>query len=580
MGSVIKEKNVRLSFPKRIVKATQSWQKIIRPTLAKRAMMLRALESGYYSGEEEGSNKSHPINLIDRGLSILIPYLVMSNPKLLITSRKTELMPFAATTELAFNHLIEEIKFARNSLRPVVRDAMVGLGIMRTGIMRASEVEIFGHTHAIGQVYSDPVDVIDYIGDPSATCFEGFEFEGNFYRMPVEAAKELFPRYADILIPSYRLHGEVDQYNPERISKGSLESNEYSTLKEYVQLMDIWVPDEQVIITIEPKSAAILRTIDAATPEGGPYDKLFFKEFPGTAMPIPPVWYWMDLDSTLNVIVNKMRKQAESQKTVLAYEGDAADDAERLANAPDRKAIKVSNVDGIKDIKWDGIDPQHYNWIQYLEQQYSMQGNNLYTLGGQNTGAATLGQDQLSFANASKSVDDMTESVYDFVKSISNKMTWHFWSDPLISVPEIKRIEGYGEIPVIFDRAARDGEFWDYEFNVEPYSMQRLSPSVEFNRVLSLLTQWILPSAQIGASQGAALDVPMVTKYLAKMAGIRGMDNWYKTAVPSPGQELNPYSPTQGKVKTKDVQDGRTGTNPNSAAANSRQKTLKDGTQP
>jgi hypothetical protein len=159
-------------------------------------------------------------------------------------------------------------------------------------------------------------------------------------------------------------------------------------------------------------------------------------------------------------------------------------------------------------------------------------------------------------------------------------MCWFFWSDPLISVPQVKRIEGYGDIEVTFDRAARDGEFWDYEFEVEPYSMQRLSPSVEFNRVLSLLTQWILPSAQIGASQGAALDVPAVTKYLGKMAGIRGMDNWYKTAVPTPSTELNPYTPTQGKVKTKDVQDGRTGTNPNSAAANSRQKTLKDGTQP
>ncbi|KKK47171.1 hypothetical protein LCGC14_3157920, partial [marine sediment metagenome] len=33
-----------------------------------------------------------------------------------------------------------------------------------------------------------------------------------------------------------------------------------------------------------------------------------------------------------------------------------------------------------------------------------------------------------------------------------------------------------------------------------------------------------------------------------------------------------PYTPTKGKVKTKDVQDGRTGANPNSAVANSRQK--------
>jgi hypothetical protein len=574
MTSILKEKNVRLSFPQRLVKGTKTWQTVVRPTLAKRAMMLRALESGYFSRGEDGEGSSHPINLIDRGLSILIPYLVMSNPQLLITTKKKELRPFAMTTELAFNHLIKEIKFARNSLRPVVRDAMLGLGIMKTGIMKESEVDIYGHTHAVGQVYSDPIDVVDYIGDATATCFEGFEFEGNFYRMPIEAAREEFHKHRDILNPSYRLNGSSDQYNPEKIAKPE---GEYQSLKEYVQLMDIWVPDERVILTIEPHSATILRTIEAETPEGGPYDKLYFKEFPGTAMPIPPVWYWMDLDTTLNIIVNKMRKQAEAQKTVLAYEGDGAEDAERLAAAPDQKAIKVTNVDGMKDIKWDGIDPQHYQWISYLEQQYSMQGNNLYTLGGQGTGAATLGQDQLSFANASKSVDDMTEAVYDFTKSISNKMCWFFWSDPLISVPQVKRIDGYGDIEVTFDRAARDGEFWDYEFEVEPYSMQRLSPSVEFNRVLSLLTQWILPSAQIGAQQGASLNVPKVTKYLGKLAGIRGMDDWYETAVPNQSTQLNPYTPTSGKVKSKDVQDGRTGNNPNSSAANSRQKQEKDG---
>ncbi len=579
MASIIHEKNVRASFPQRLVSASDLWYKIIEPALMNRMLMLKAVEAGYFSGDakQQSLGKSHPINLLDRSLSILIPYLIMSNPRLLITSKKSEYRSFAKTTELAFNHLIEEIKFAMNSLRPVVRDSMLGLGILKTGLMQSHEVEIFGHRHEVGQVYSDPVDMVDYIGDPSAISFEGFEFEGNYYTMPVEAAQEMFPKHADILQASYNLYGDKRKNDPQTIAKQNYADNQVSTLKESVRLAEYWIPDEGIKLIIEPSSKTILRTIEANTPEGGPYDKLYFKDFPGSSLPIPPLWYSMDLDAALNAIVIKMRKQAESQKSNLVYEGDAADDAEKLVSAPDQGSVKVSSTQGVEVVSWPGIDAEHYKWASYIENQFSMQNNNLYLLGGQGTGSETLGQDQLQFANASKAVDDMTQKTYSFTQSAARKMVWHFWSDPLISVPRIKRIEGFGDIPVVFDRAARDGEFWDYEFNVEPYSLQRLSPTVEYQRTMSLLTQWILPSAQIAAQQGAQVNVPKATAHLGKMMGLRGLSDWYETAVPSAETQLNPYTPTQGKVKNKDVQDGRTGNNPNSSIANSRQKVEKDG---
>ncbi|KKK84107.1 hypothetical protein LCGC14_2786690, partial [marine sediment metagenome] len=108
MGSILNEKNVKANFPQRLVMGTKTWRtEIAEPALANRMIMLRALESGYFTKNARHSSvdKSHPVNLIDRGLSILIPYLVMSDPKLLITSKRKELRPFAKTTEMAFNHL-------------------------------------------------------------------------------------------------------------------------------------------------------------------------------------------------------------------------------------------------------------------------------------------------------------------------------------------------------------------------------------------------------------------------------------------------------------------------------------------
>ena len=178
----IYDQDVKTSFPKRLLAGTRVWQKLVETPLKNRALILKARQSGYYS-EKQGT--PHSINLIDRGLSILLPYLVMNNPKILISSKHPELRPFALTSELAYNHLMEEIKFAKRTLRPAILDALMGLGIVKTGLMKSHEIEIFGKTQSVGEVYSDVVDLVEYIGDPSSKTFECFELEGNFYRMTI-----------------------------------------------------------------------------------------------------------------------------------------------------------------------------------------------------------------------------------------------------------------------------------------------------------------------------------------------------------------------------------------------------------
>jgi len=555
MGKIKDERNVRLNFGQRILRAIQVWKKLMEAPLKHRTTMLNAWIAGYTAPDNNGI--PHPINLIDRGLGILIPYLVMSNPKMLVT---TDNFPFALTTELAFNHLLKEIKFAKNTLRPAVRDSMLGMGIVKTGIAKEWQVEVFGYLHDVGQVYADTIDLEDYIGDPSAKTFESFELEGHVYRIPLGVARDMFPKHADRIKSQFHLYGE--DVSTDAIVKPGLHNEQYNTLKEWTELADIWLPDERVVITINPhdERGKIYNSWDWDGPEGGPFDKLYYKEIPGTPIPLPPVWSWLDMDTAINVIVNKIRKQAEAQKAVLAYEAEAHEDANRLVLAADREAVKVQHRDGVRVFEFPGIDANAYSWIQYLESQYSIQGQNLYTMGGRNVQAQTLGQEQMLMANASKSVDDMVEQVYTFTTSIARKIAWYLWTDPLIHVPQLKRIEGYGSVEVVFDRAGQEGDFWDYNFEIEPYSMQRLNPNMEYQRLITLLTQWVLPTAQIAAQQGMQLNIPEATKQLAKYLQLRGINDWFRTAVPS-NVNLNPYQPQLGMVKGKNgaIQDGRTG---------------------
>jgi len=570
--STIHEKNVRMSFPKRIARSILAWERKYDHVLQARNLMLKAWESGYSSARDDLSrNGAHPVNLIDRGMAILIPYLVMSNPKVLVTTEKTEFKPFALTTELALNHFLKEIKFAKRTLRPLVRDALLGLGIVKTGIARKWQIPIFGHLHDVGQPYADVIDISDYFGDCTSDNFEGFELEGNRFRMQLEVAQDLYPKYADRLKSSFGRWGD-------RKPPTAPQDNESGTLKNFVELAEVWLPDEKTIITIDPHDpdAKIMKTVHAECDESGPYDKLGFKNFSKTLIAPPPVWFWMDTDAALNVIVNKVVNQANSQKAVLTYEGDSAQDAQNIALAGDRQAIRVQSKDGVGIFEFPGVDREQYPWMQYLEGQYAKQEVNLDQLGGRSPAAETLGQEQMLFSTASKGVDDMVNQVYDTTSDVLTKLANFFWKDPLYQLPVIKRIPGYGDVEVMYDDAAREGEFFDYNFNVEPYSMQRLNPDAEYRKLLNFMGQWVLPTAQIAAQQGATIDVPVVTEQLARFLQLRELDNWYKPSVPS-AAKLNPYNPQQGQTKNKSIADGRTGSNPASDQANSMQKTMKNG---
>jgi hypothetical protein len=544
-----------LSFPKRLRQATDAWDRHMKAPLANRSTMLQKWASNFYESNAQYS-KPHTMNMIDRGVSIIVPYLAMSNPGVMVNTKFPEYKHFAYSTQLALTHWLQEFRFAHNCIRPAVLHSMFGMGITKTGIMKEWEVEIKGLRHDVGQTYSDVVDETNLIMDPSARIIDEAHFMGDRYMMPTDMAKEFFDsKHADHIRSSYKLYGAG---HPDEISKDGHQNDTSRFLKDYTRFRDYYLPDEQVILTLTDDDGynRILNEVEWDGPESGPYDFLGYKWFLENSYPIPPAWGWLDMDTIINIIINKLRAQAESEKTVLAYESAASEDAERIANAGDRQTVKVDNIESLKPIEFSGINPEMYNWLQYIEGQYSLQGQNLYTIGGRNSQAETLGQEQMLMANASKSLDDMIDSVHAFVESILRKHAWYMWTDPLIDIPVIKKVPGFGDISERFVAPDREGEFYDYTFSVKPYSMQRMSPDVDFQRTLQFLAQWVLPTSQLAAQQGAVLNVPEATKDLAQKFNIQNIDHWYDQAKPL-NAGLNPYSPDAGSSNGQ--QDGRTG---------------------
>jgi len=562
MVSQVDKKNnvdVKFSFPKRLSEAIRVCRKLTESMKKHRSKMLTQYASGYFS--DKGSI-AHPVNLIDRGIQIIGPLLVGGNPTIRIMPKRNydQFMSCANTFSESMNSLIKEIEFAR-TLRCIVIDSLFGLGISKIGINKTHEVEIEGYLHDVGQAYFDRVDFEDYVFDVAAKTREQMRLEGNVFRLPTDYIKESgLYKYADDISADYKLYGQTD---PEKIAKEGLQDYQLHELREYSNLCELWIPEEKIIVTIQPDAAnpKIMRTVEWDGIETGPYDVLGYKYFPNSTLPIPPVFGWMDLDTMVNTLVRKMKEQAEREKSILAYEAEAEQDAKNIVGASDGGSARVQNIDRIKEVTYGGVNPASYQWVQYAESQFSMQGGNLYLMGGRSTSANTLGQEQMLQSNASKAIEDMITQVYEFTQRGIEKLAQFTWDDPLVQIPVIKKIPGVNvEFETVFSDYTKMGNFGDYDIEVEAYSLQRMNPEMRFNKFMQLVSGVVLPTAQMSASQGYQIDANELIREAASYLGVKNLDRWWKSEVPQ-NVGMNSYQPVQnqsssGVTDNRNVQGG------------------------
>jgi hypothetical protein len=63
----------------------------------------------------------------------------------------------------------------------------------------------------------------------------------------------------------------------------------------------------------------------------------------------------------------------------------------------------------------------------------------------------------------------------------------------------------------------REGDFIDYNFEIEPYSMSYKSPSQRANGLLTYVNNIALPMMQIVAQQGGNVDFKQLTDYYSEL---------------------------------------------------------------
>jgi len=538
-------------FMKRLNKAIIFCYRHKNKTDLNNAAMLETYASYYYTEEIKANSgrTPHPINMIDRAVSIWMPFLCGGTPKFIVKPRyNIEYEPFAYTFQLALNQWLNDMKFAERTLKKVVFDSLFSEGITKTGTQRADTKRLAGYLAVTGKPYCERICRSNYVYDIVAKDREEYEFEGDEYLLPTDEARDMFPEFADKIKPDYKLWSETDPR--ENIEK---DKPYYGELTEYSRFIDLWLPKWRDIITILPPHRAfekILRTVDYKGTTSGPYDVLHHKIFPNYTIPIPPIYGLMELDTAINTLFTKARGQFERLKKF----GVASNkkDGETGMSAKDGGMYQFDEPNPIKEMTLGGVVPEIWDALSITMNQFAEQSG--ITGLDYRSRAKTLGQEEMLLSNAARIANQMSQNGNVLASNLGEKLGEELWQNPTMEIRAIKEREGLYRIPVRYNQLQQRGKFSDYRVSVEMYSMQQLSPGAQFNKLWQILTGFSIPTAPLAAQQGKTLNFDAIRRDLTNYANVN-TDSWYLDEMAIGEGGLNPFQ-SMGGVRSADTRFG------------------------
>ena len=478
------------------------------------------------SGEE---SKATPLNLIYQGITTLVPNLAYNDPKIEASSQFLAYRNYAENLGLAGNQLVREIRL-RDTIRMVIVDSCIMCGWTKVGLgPGGSIIELDDAVHDLGMPFADRVDPDDMFVDPMARSLTDAAHMGNRFRVPRDVLMEL-GIYDPDKIAQLNTRADYPTF-PEAslIShvKGGVGIDEVNELTDYVDLVECYFPQEQVVRTIPympgDLASEYLAEVEWQGGERGPYHQLGFAFVPDNVMPVAPAMVWYDLHMLSNRVARKIARQSERNKRIVAYEPSAWSDAADVRDADDGEMVKVDNINAIKEIEMGGATDDVYKFEEWVQTRFAEAAMNLDLLSGQGSNEPTLGQAEMVQANTSVRLADMQSIVYNHVADVVNSLLFYLHTDPLINLPLIRRENGQ-ETQVYYTPEMREGEWGDYNIKVVPMSMGRQDPNLQTRRLMEFFTNVIPAITQAFIQLGGGINLEESIILMGRKMGIEDLE--------------------------------------------------------
>ncbi len=557
-------------FLNRLNRAHDFSRRRLEPFRRKRLSCLKQFVGMHYS--EGGAEYAVPLNMIKLACQIYVRQLIARSPQTMVSSKNFQAKPTAMGMEAWVNQQIKEQEVAK-SLRLAALDAIFCMGILKVGLCAGGQVEYDNQVHTYGFPFVDVIDLDDWVHDMNVKRWDQISFAGHRFSMPIELAKanESYDAQARNELTATYL-SRTNESGDERVETLTHSVQAGNDFEEKVELWESWHPREQIIITRQAYpdgslSTKPLKIVEWSGPKKGPFHRLSFGDVPGQTMPSAPVHDQLDMHDLINRIMVKCGGQAERQKTILGVQGTADADGKRIIEANDGEGIRMDFPDGTREFRFGGVDQQNMAFLIQCKGLFGYIAGNIDAIGGLAPGAETLGQDQMLTANASKTIQSMQEDMIAFTKSVVglDGLAWYYLADPLQTYHtevEFPPNNPIGKIEMQVTPEMRQMSKGKLEFDIDPYSLQHLSPQQQLQAMMGLCNNLLFPAMPMMAQQGMGVKFEGIIRDYCKFSGLRSPETYVmfseELAMMQQGGGGQQAAPTGGKPNGNYTRTNRT----------------------
>jgi hypothetical protein len=490
---------------------------------------------------ESGAENKTLVNLINQTARIYTISLAANNPQVLVSTPRSESISFARRFEVNLNKLISDMALDQ-TFRAIVLDAFfcIGCGVV---MMRDTDTRFHGILESEEDVWLDPgepwfnrVSLDDLILDMPAKELTKMRYCGHRYRADYEKVMDE-PGYSkkvkEKLKPTSREHH--DQTGAARDIASDWGSAEDDDLKDMVWLMDVWVAENNSIVTMACDQGDLEPLIERewTGSQAGPYKFLSLGDTPDNVIPTSPAINLKGMHDLQNRLHRRMEDDSDAHRVVNVYPPNMADDAKRLQTAERNSWQRGTSPEQIKQFEMGGVDQRDMAMATFIQTEYDRFAGNLQAMGGLGSQSSTLGQEELIHGQLSKNVADMRLAVVNFASDCILDLGRLMWEDQTLELRTSMPVGNSGiQVSSDWTPDYRLGNFEDYDFRVEPYSMVFKTPQQHVQEYFQVMQQ-IAPLWPMFQASGATLNVQVLVKELARLMNKPEIEQLITFAVPA-----------------------------------------------
>ena len=494
-------------FTSRLWQSMTDSRQAMQPFLKKRKEVFRIAAGSHY-GTEPYSDKQ-VLNKINQAITVFSRLLASRYPAIRVKADDPDLRATAALWTLDANIAIRECNY-KTTLQECVVDAMALFGMTKVvraddGIPISDGIEIYD----TGRPVIDRVSSDHAVLDMSARNWSALQFVGDRSE-PDKDWLQRDDRYenTDALptLADYMGGGGTGSEMVASLSRGG--NLNHAALFDRCAVWEVYIPRDNTVFTLADGSGKKLRMHEWEGPPGGPYEMLGFMYLPDNIMPVAPSLAWLNAASILNKVMQKVADQAESRKSCLVGQRGMENDAEIISQAVNGQVILLDNPNGVASQVWGEIDQSALQYAIILMRQLDDLMGGLGVMAGSQAASDTATQDRMLTDNRSIQIDDMRAATVQFTEANARKLAWFNWHDTFYERQVTTRLAGLGlELSETFGPATKKGDWFNYNFEIAPYSMMPKTPQQEIQLIQEFITQILAPLFPLMQQQGKTVSI-------------------------------------------------------------------------